>query len=142
VPCVFDVTRAVFEEAGQFADGGRVDGSRGLTIPGTRRILLPVAIRQAFERGVVKRLGWIFTLAGLGLIVLAFSIPGQAGLLAIDCAAVAEVLGVILVSASEWVLRRRFPWANLLYLAFILFILAILGPVVAAAGPAIGPVSH
>jgi len=101
-----------------------------------------MAFRHACERGLVNRVGGIFVLAGIGIVVLACNIPGQAGLAATKCSAVAEVLGIALMAISDLVLSKPFRWVNVLFLGLFLFILATLGPVVAAAGPVIGPVTR
>jgi len=97
-----------------------------------------MAFRSACERGVVNRIGVIFVLAGIGVVVLAFNMPGQPGLAAVRCSAATEFLGIALMALSDLVLGKPFRWVNVLYLMLALFVLASLGPIIAAAGPAIG----
>lgn len=84
---------------------------------------------------VLRRIGDTFLITSVGLLFLAFAMPGQAGLMAITCAAAAVIIGTGLTAVGHWIAQISFPLSRVALAGLLLAIFAIVGPVVAAAGP-------
>lgn len=91
-------------------------------------------------KSVPRRIADILLVFPIPLLVAAFNLPGQPGLTAIVCAHVCLYTGFGLAVVADRLARQPFERILLLYLLLMGFVLAATGPIVAAAGPAIGPI--
>lgn len=89
-------------------------------------------------KNLARRIGDILLLFPIVLLFVAFNLLGQPGLRAIVCAHVCLYSGFAAAVVGDRLARRPFEKVLVVYLLLMWFILAVTGPIVAAAGPAIG----